>query len=93
MNTCLVVTMMVDLAIYQLTMGNSMFVYIGTVAEERSASIAICMNWTLTLLLMLTTIILFQVLGNEGTFWLFALLTFVGSILICLTLREIKGLP
>ena len=59
MNTLLVVTMMVDLAIYQLTMGNSMFVYIGTVAEERSASIALFMNWTLTLVLMLTTIILF----------------------------------
>ena len=29
MNSVLVITMTVDLAIYQLTMGNSMFVYIG----------------------------------------------------------------
>ena len=92
MNSALVITMMVDLAIYQLTMGNYMFVYIGSVAEERSASIALFLNWTGTLILMLTTIILFQKLGNEGTFWLFAVLTFLGSALMYCLLREIKGL-
>ena len=92
MNSALVITMMVDLAIYQLTMGNYMFVYIGSVAEERSASIALFLNWTGTLILMLTTIILFQKLGNEGTFWLFAILTFLGSTLMYFFLREIKGL-
>ena len=92
MNSALVITMMVDLAIYQLTMGNYMFVYIGSVAEERSASIALFLNWTGTLILMLTTIILFQKLGNEGTFWLFAILTFLGSALMYCLLREIKGL-
>ena len=32
MNSALVITMMVDLAIYQLTMGNYLWVYIGSVA-------------------------------------------------------------
>ena len=59
MNSALVITMTADLAIYQLTMGNSMFVYIGSVAEESSASIALFLNWTGTLLLSLITMILF----------------------------------
>ena len=41
---------------------------------------------------MLTTIILFQKLGNEGTFWLFAILTFLGATSMYFFLQEIKGL-
>ena len=92
MNVVLVINIMVHLIIWQITIGNSLWVYIGQVAEERSASIAVGLNWTVTLLLTLTTITLFQRLGNEGTFWLFAVMTLVGSTLCFFLLREIKGL-
>ena len=59
MNLTTVVMISLDLAVYQFTMGYFL-VYVGIVAEERAANICIFMNWILMLLLMMTTIILFQ---------------------------------
>ena len=91
MNTALIVMTSVDLAIYQLTIGYFL-VYVGIVSEERAANICNFVNWILMLLLMMTTIILFEKLGSEGTFWLFSGLSLVGAIVMQVTLREIKGL-
>lgn len=91
MNSALVVMMSVDLAIYQLTIGYYL-VYVGIVSEERSANICFFVSWILMLALMMTTIILFEKLGNEGTFYLFAGISLVGAIVLQLTLKETKGL-
>ena len=92
MNTLVVVCMMIDLFIYGTTMGTYTWVYIGQVAEEKSASLAIFTLWFFVFVLALTTDTLFNSLGNQGTFWLFSGLTFIGAILIMITHKETKGL-
>ena len=66
--------------------------YIGQVAEEKAASLAIFGIWFWTFVLALTTDSLFNGLGNEGTFWLFSGLTLMGAVLFIITIRETKGL-
>ena len=66
--------------------------YIGQVAEEKAASVAIFTIWFFVFVLALTTDTLFKVLGNQGTFWFFSGLTLIGAVLFMLTIRETKGL-
>ena len=66
--------------------------YIGQVAEEKSASVAIFTIWFFVFVLALITDSLFKLFGNQGTFWLFSGLTFAGAILLMITIRETKGL-
>ena len=82
MDTLVVVGMMVHLAIYQLSMGTYMFVYVVQVAEERAQTLGIGVTWFFVTILTLTTNTLFETLGNAGTFWLFAGLTIVGAVVI-----------
>ena len=66
--------------------------YIGQVAEEKAASLAIFTIWFFVFILALTTDSLFKGLGNQGTFWFFSGLTLVGAVLIMITHKETKGL-
>ena len=91
-NNILVVCMMLDLFIYQITLGTYTWVYIGQVAQERSASLAVFTIWFFVFVLALTTNSIFAGLGNAGTFWLFSGMTIVGGILILITHKETKGL-
>ena len=91
-NNLVVLTMMVDLAVFQLTLGALTWVYIGQVAEEKAASLAVFGIWFWTFVLALTTDSLFDSLGNAGTFWLFSGMTLMGAILFIITIRETKGL-
>merc|ERR1712083_207072 len=87
-----VICMMIDLFIYQTTLGTYTWVYIGQVAEEMAASLAIFTIWFFVFILALTTDSLFDGLGNQGTFWFFSGLTLVGGVLILITHKETKGL-
>ena len=66
--------------------------YIGQVAEEKAASLAIFNIWFFVFVLALTTNFLFNSLGNQGTFWLFSGLTLIGGVIFIFTIRETKGL-
>ena len=92
LNTLVVVGMMIHLAIYQLSMGTYMFVYVVQVAEERAQTLGIGVTWFFVTILTLTTNTLFDTLGNAGTFWMFAGLTLAGAVVIQLVVRETKGL-
>ena len=92
MDNVLVICMMLDLFIFQATMGTYTWVYIGQVAEEKASSLAIFTIWFGTFILALITDSLFNSLGSQGTFWLFSGLTFVGAVFIILTIKETKGL-
>ena len=91
-NNWVVICMMADLFIYQITLGSFTWVYVGQVAEEKAASLAIFNIWFFVFVLALTTNSLFNGLGNQGTFWLFSGLTLAGAIIFIFTIRETKGL-
>ena len=82
MDNLVVVGMMVHLFIYQLSMGTYMFVYVVQVAEERAQVLGIGVTWFFVTILTLITNMLFDTLGNAGTFWMFAGLTIVGAVVI-----------
>ena len=91
-NNLVVVCMMIDLFFYQITLGTYTWVYIGQVAEEKAASLAVFTIWFFVLVLALTTNAMFSGFGNQGTFWLFSGLTFAGAIIFIITIKETKGL-
>ena len=92
MNNLVVICMMIDLFCYQTTLGSFTWVYIGQVAEEKAASLAIFNIWFFVFVLALTTNAMFNGLGNVGTFWLFSGLTIMGAFIFMITIKETKGL-
>lgn len=92
LNTLLVVVMMIFLAVYQLTLGAFVWVYLGAVACEEGLSIGSATVWGAVLILTISTNTMFDVMGNAGTFFFFSAGSAASALFFFFFLKEIKGI-
>ena len=92
LNNVLVISMIIFLTTYQLTLGTYGWVYIGQVACDEALSMATFTLWGFVLILSLVTDSMFSGLGNAGTFAFFSVCSLASSVFFFFFLREIKGM-
>lgn len=77
---------------YQATQGSYFWFYVAAVCVETANSIATMVLWGIVLMFATCSTLFLDGLGNEGTFYLFAGLCFLGSLTFCIVMQEIKGM-
>ena len=92
MDTLLVLTMMIFLAVYQWTLGTYSWVYLPAVACDEGLSCGTSTLWFTIFVISLTTNSMFEGFGTAGTFFFFAGSSLLSGIFFFFFLKEIKGL-
>lgn len=75
----ILVSMILMITTYQISIGSYYFVYVSQVAIETQNSAAVFVLWTCVLILSLTTANIIEGLGIGGTFGLFGVSSFIGG--------------
>ena len=78
--TLILISMILMITTYQITIGSYYFVYVSQVAIETQNSVAVFVLWTLVLIFSLITSSLIAALGIAGTFTFFASTTLIGGL-------------
>ena len=77
---------------YQATQGSFFWFYAAVVATDNANSLAAIVLWGCVLLISTCSNLLFDTLGQEGTFYLFSGFCFTGGVLFAIVMKEINGL-
>lgn len=59
--------------------------------KEAACALAVTLNWLLVFTVIKTFDSVISVLGPEGAFWLFTVITSFGIVFICFVVKETKG--
>ena len=92
MNTFLVIFIIIFVIIFQLTIGTYAWVYLGQVNCDEGLSIGTLVVWTASLVIIITSSLMFDKMGTTGTFLFFACCSLASFAFFFLFLRETKGL-
>ena len=82
--------MMIALFICTITIGPYTWVYIGEIGNEKSQSFGLLFAQGLVQSFTITYVI--DYIGPNYTFWLFSGCCFIAAILLCIFMKETKGL-
>ena len=90
MNDLVLVCLMIALFICTITIGPYTWVYIGEIGNEKSQSFGLI--FTAGIVQSFTITYVFDYIGSNFTFWLFSGSCFIAAMLLCIFMKETKGL-
>ena len=82
--------MMISLFIYSVTIGPYTWVYIGEVGNEKMQALGLI--FAQGIIQSLTINYMFDYFGENGTFWTFGGCCILAGVLMCIFMKETKGL-
>jgi len=91
-STSTTIFILLFLMTYQATQGSYFWFYVAAVSVETANSISSMVLWGIVLMFATCSTFFLDGLGNEVTFYLFAGICFAGSAILCVAMKEIKGM-
>ena len=90
--TAEIILTMAFVCAFEFAPGPIVWLYMGEILNDKGISVAVFLNWTLTMLVGLLTPTLINLIHTSGTFFLFGLFNTMAALFIFCFMKETKGL-